>query len=78
MQRFLIEQPYHSELRDGEVFLKNATMLEFRELTWMTKRLGRYAQESFSGLTLAGRYPVFVKRSELSVKDGGCIVENDL
>ena len=56
----------HPEIQEGEVFLTNADLDNFKEIGWKTKRLGkvtfniygkRFRSESF--------FPVFVQRKEL-------------
>jgi hypothetical protein len=71
----------HPELREGEVFFDNASDLPlppiigirptttyWQMITWRTKRRGKVAYDD-SCHVLEGKFPVFVRRKELS--DGG-------
>jgi hypothetical protein len=68
----------HPELRDGEVFLTNATVADIAEICRKTKRVGSVAYMT-NGTRInveCGLYPVFVQRSELDAAGISCASEH--
>jgi len=66
----------HPELKEGEVFLINATEEKFLEIEeWKTKRKGAVAYDVYGHVietyVPGGVYPVFIQRSELERKSAG-------
>jgi len=70
-----IEALKHPELRDGEVFLENATKNQFdTDYDWGTRRLGEVAYDVTTGDKIQELRPIFVQRAELE-KFGFTIVD---
>jgi len=64
----MYRQDNHPDRREGEVWITNATEVQFREMAWKTKRLGYEAYNRCGHLipfSEEGLLPVFVQSSEL-------------
>lgn len=53
----------HPEIRQGEVWVANATPEEIEEINWKTRRVGHQAYNS-SGKPIPGVKPVFIQVEE--------------
>jgi len=60
----------HPELKDDEVWLKNATQNRFELMEWKTKRAGTTAYYSDGSIIHSpGHFPVFVKKTEYQERE---------
>ena len=60
----------HPEQRDDEIYLGNVTEAEYELLSWVNKRLGRFAY-NYEGRIVTSRdkyFPMFLARSEVEAK----------
>jgi len=57
---------HHRELREGEIFLMNGSVEDYRTIDWKTKRMGQWACDA-SGGVVGTKYlhSIFVQKSEL-------------
>ena len=62
----------HPEIKDGEAFLMNATISDYDNIRWTTKRKGTIAYD-INNKIIKKMFPVFVKKQELI--NGGIKVE---
>lgn len=57
----------HPEMREGELFLINATWAGYERIRWKTKRRGLQAYTE-QGEEVTGYIPVFVQRKEFNIE----------